>query len=199
MGSQPWRPCVGSAQAGAWHTLRKQPYQMRQRFAKAGLKTRCRSQKQCLKKRSAQPVRTARGSHGEHSQRQLTGHPKMRFAVCGRCGSWFLDAVFVRPAHLVSVPGKRLVSRPWSHSTSRAGAHLPRTPHHPSLPDAPVLVAPRTSCCDSKFRRPTGDCRVLASVITALTAIVRLLVCPGIRINPGTSVLPAQHASAPAI
>ena len=90
-----------------------------------------------------------------------------------RCRSCFLDAVFVRQrisSRWFLVSG--LVSRLFNHSTARPGAHLHIiTPIHPSLPNAPVLVASRTFCCDSNFRCPTGDRRVLARVISALTAI----------------------------
>lgn len=98
----------------------------------------------------------------------------MLFAVREGCGCCFLDAVSCRlsgePAHpvLFLVSGWCLgpaASQPFDYKL-RAGAHLHIiTPIHPSLPDAPVLAAPRTVCCDSKFGRPTGDCRVLARAL----------------------------------
>ena len=87
-------------------------------------------------KRVAQPVWTARGSHPQHLQHQLMGHKECYSRCVRRCGCCFRDAVFVQPAHLVSVPGKRLVSRRISHSIARPGAHLQYTsspPIHPSL------------------------------------------------------------------
>ena len=51
-----------------------------------------------VSKRVAQPLRTARGSHPQHSQHQLTG--QLLFAVCEKVQELILDAVFVQPAHL---------------------------------------------------------------------------------------------------
>jgi hypothetical protein len=150
----------------------RQPYQMRQRLDRASLESECCSQKQCV-----QESCTARSDGTRQSPATLAASADRAqgcYSRCvRRCGSCFLDAVFVRQrisSRWFLVSG--LVSRPFSHSTARPGAHLHIiTPIHPSLPNAPVLVAPRTFCCDSNFRCPTGDRRVLARVISALTAI----------------------------
>jgi hypothetical protein len=54
------------------------------------------------RRRVAQPVRTARASHPQHAQCQLTGRTSPLFAVCEKTRVLVLDAVFVKPAHLGS-------------------------------------------------------------------------------------------------
>lgn len=162
---------VASAQTGACHAGMKAALSNAAALGQSRFGSESRSPKQCVQERC-----TARSDGSRQSPATLAASADRAqgcYSRCvRRCGSCFLDAVFVAPAHLtVSVP-ERLVSRPFSHSTARPGAHLHIiTPIHPSLPNAPVLVAPRTFCCDSNFRCPTGDRRVLARVISALTAI----------------------------
>ena len=106
----------------------------------------------------SQPVRTARGSHPQQPQRQLTGHrDAIREIRKERCGRRFRGGV------PFSFRLSQRISFRWflSHST---GTHLTYT-SHPSLPNAPALVAPRTLCRDSNSRCPTEARRVLASVI----------------------------------
>lgn len=177
---------------------------MRQPVAGAGLETRFRSLKRCVEEQctlhspfrrleAVTPVTVAASADWAHKD-AIRGVGGMRDV---RCGSLLFDAVLVQPAHLVSVPGWRaLVARPssshstTSHDARRALTHHP-PPIHPSLPDAPVLAAPRSICCDSKFRRPTGACRVLARAISALTAIASVTRRPGSR--PGQPVHQAHQ------
>ena len=110
--------------------------------------------------RRSQPVRTARGSHPQQPQRQLTGHrDAIREIRKERCGRRFRGGV------PFSFRLSQRISFRWflSHST---GTHLTYT-SRPSLPNAPApaLVAPRTLCRDSNSRCPTEARRVLASVI----------------------------------
>jgi hypothetical protein len=113
----------------------------------------------------SQPVRTARGSHPQQPQRQLTGHrDAIREIREDRRGRRFRGGVLFsfRLSQRISF---RLFL---SHST---GTHL--ATHHTSVSarctclvlPGPALVAPRTLCRDSKSRCPTEARRVLASVI----------------------------------